>query len=168
MDVSRRVRYIDPGRMKRPPQQREEHDRSDPAPARHRAACAGGDRLLLEKALGRVPRVSEAYLNPADEELTGRGIFQHEWGESPDPSFAGSVFSLHLDDGSSLVVYHGSRPGSLHMLSLRGADENPSMRYSAASRPVKLNAKPTKITACTDSNCARASTAKIAAAPPWP
>jgi predicted secreted hydrolase len=55
----------------------------------------------------------------AVEELTGTGVFQHAWGDSPDPARTGSQLSAHLDDGSALLVYHGNAGSSVHSLSIR-------------------------------------------------
>lgn len=53
-----------------------------------------------------------------DEALAGVGMFQHQWGDSPDPARTGSVFSIQLDDGASVAAYHGGGAGATHALSL--------------------------------------------------
>lgn len=80
------------------------------------------------------------------EEVSGMAVFQHAWGDSPDPDRTGSQFSAHLDDGSALLAYHGERPGSVHVLSLARPDgakwsprhSMPSPSGSSASRWTEL------------------------------
>ncbi|MDQ7051788.1 MAG: lipocalin family protein [candidate division KSB1 bacterium] len=38
--------------------------------------------------------------------LSGFGIFQHEWGDSPEKNAASDMFAIHFQDGSDVVVYH--------------------------------------------------------------
>lgn len=72
------------------------------------------------------------------EDVSGMAVFQHAWGDSPDPDRTGSQFSAHLDDGSALLAYHGERPGSVHVLSLARPDGGEVVTEAFDAEPERL------------------------------
>ena len=38
--------------------------------------------------------------------LQGFGIYQHQWGDSPDKNTASDLFAFHLEDTTDILVYH--------------------------------------------------------------
>lgn len=75
------------------------------------------DQRMYTRPRGRVTGEISRDGGPP-ESLNGTGVFQHAWGDSPDPSRTGSLFSAHLDDGSAVVAYHGENQGAAHALSV--------------------------------------------------
>lgn len=47
-------------------------------------------------------------------DLNGFGIFQHEWGDSPEKDAASNMFALHFDDGTDVIIYQSPRFPSLN------------------------------------------------------
>ncbi len=48
--------------------------------------------------------------------LNGFGIFQHEWGDSPEKNAASDMFAIHFPDGTDVVVYHSTSFPSINTL----------------------------------------------------
>lgn len=71
------------------------------------------------------------------EDLSGTGFFQHAWGDSPTAESAGSIFSVHLDDGTALVGYHGADSLSLHALSISGPGEEARVLSGFVAEPTE-------------------------------
>ena len=48
--------------------------------------------------------------------LNGFGMFQHQWGDSPQKDAASDMFAIHLKDGSDIIAYHSTRFPSINVL----------------------------------------------------
>lgn len=77
----------------------------------------GAEQRIYARPAGRVTGELSRDGGPA-ESVTGIGVFQHAWGDSPDPSHTGSLFSAHLDDGRAVVAYHGESEEAPHRLAV--------------------------------------------------
>lgn len=77
----------------------------------------GAEQRIYARPAGRVTGELSRDGGPT-ESLTGIGVFQHAWGDSPDPSRTGSLLSAHLDDGRAVVSYHGEDEEAPHRLAV--------------------------------------------------
>ncbi|MFQ5798409.1 MAG: lipocalin-like domain-containing protein [Bacteroidota bacterium] len=41
--------------------------------------------------------------------LSGIGLFQHQWGDTPEKYAASNMFVVHLDDGADIIAYYSDR-----------------------------------------------------------
>ncbi len=55
--------------------------------------------------------------------VEGVGMFEHEWGDQPEPAAAEDVLAIHLDDGTDIFALSGTNPDSaLVMVASDSAD----------------------------------------------
>jgi predicted secreted hydrolase len=60
-------------------------------------------------------------------ELKGFGLFQHQWGDSPEKDAASNMFATHFEDGEDIIVYYSAHFPSINTLVRSGKDGSISM-----------------------------------------
>jgi len=59
-----------------------------------------------------------------DYNLTGIGIFQHQWGDKPDENLLSDMFALHLNEGTDILIYHSDTSPGINKMLASDADDN--------------------------------------------